>query len=143
MRWSISMAIFKTIDIKQWFLSDVRKMNIILSISMQTVKKTQRKRWKRHYKQLLLLMRCKIIKLPVLNIWAKHAKIAINKEQRFPAALNFNEFDVQTTNICLRSFEVFKTYWKKYIFHTELFLHLDTGWNNNNYSRDQKGIWVA
>jgi hypothetical protein len=31
----------------------------------------------------------------------KHAKIAINKEQRFPAALHFNEFDVLKTNICL------------------------------------------
>jgi hypothetical protein len=73
-----------------------------------------RKRWKRHNKQLLLLMRCKIIKLPVLNIRAKHAKIAIHfyKEQRFSAALNFNEFDVLTTNICLGSLEVYATYWK-------------------------------
>jgi len=57
-------------------------------------------------------MRCKIIKLPVLNIRAKHAEIDINKEQRFPAALNFNEFDVLTTNIYLGSLEVCKTYWK-------------------------------
>ena len=57
-------------------------------------------------------MRCKIIKLPVLNIRAKHAEIDINKEQRFPAALNFNEFYVLTTNICLGSLEVCKTYWK-------------------------------
>ena len=59
-------------------------------------------------------MRCKIIRLPVLNIRAKHAKIAIhfNKEQRFPAALNFNEFDVLTRNICLGSLKVCKTYWK-------------------------------
>ena len=51
------------IDIKQWFLSEIRKMNIVLSKSMQTVKKKR----ERHYsKQLLLLMQCKIIKLPVL-----------------------------------------------------------------------------
>ena len=59
-------------------------------------------------------MRCTIIKLPVLNIRAKHAKIVIHfyKEQRFPAALNFNEFEVLTTNICLGSFEVYTNYWK-------------------------------
>jgi hypothetical protein len=59
-------------------------------------------------------MRCKIIKLPVLNIREKYVKIAIHfyKEQRFPAALNFNEFDVLTTNICLGSLEICTTYWK-------------------------------
>jgi hypothetical protein len=57
-------------------------------------------------------MRCKIKKLPVLNMRGKHAKIAINKEQRFPAALHFNEFDVLKTNICLGSLEVCRIYWK-------------------------------
>jgi hypothetical protein len=30
-------------EIKQWFLSDIRKMNIIMSIFMQTVKKSPEK----------------------------------------------------------------------------------------------------
>jgi hypothetical protein len=54
-------------------------------------------------------MRCKITKLPVLKFRGKHVKISINKEQRFPAASNFNEFDAMTGNIFLRSLEVFKT----------------------------------
>jgi hypothetical protein len=38
-------------------------------------------------------MRCKNIKLPVLKIREKRVKISINKEQRFPAASNFNDLD--------------------------------------------------
>jgi hypothetical protein len=57
-------------------------------------------------------MRCKIIKLPVLKLWEKRVKTSINKEQKFPAASNFNEFDTLMGNICLRSRKVCKTYWK-------------------------------
>ena len=35
-----------------------------------------------------------------------------NKEQRFPAASNFNEFNAMTRNICLESLKVCKAYWK-------------------------------
>jgi hypothetical protein len=49
---------------------------------------------------MLLLMRCKIIKLPVLKIRAKRLKTSINKEQRLPAASNLNEFDTLMSNIC-------------------------------------------
>jgi hypothetical protein len=85
-------------------------MNIILSIYIQTVKNKCRRR---HYKQLLLLMRCKTIKLTVLKFRAKRVKISINKEQRFPAASNFKEFDALMRNICLGSRKVCKTYWKR------------------------------
>ena len=42
-RFQFNSQISIYFDIKQWFLSDIRKMNIILSIPMQTVKNHQRK----------------------------------------------------------------------------------------------------
>jgi hypothetical protein len=46
-------------------------------------KNHQRKRWKRHCKQLLLLMRCKIIKLPVLKFGAKRVKTSIIRSKGY------------------------------------------------------------
>ena len=45
------------------------------------------------YQQLLLLMRCKIINLPVLKFRTKRVKTSIDKEQMFPTVSNLNEFD--------------------------------------------------
>jgi hypothetical protein len=117
MRLSISMSIFQKIDILEIISTvtfvysvsfnvfsgdfftvcmDIERIIFFFLISID---------WKRHYKQMLLLMRCKIIKLPVLKFRAKRLKTSINKEQRFPAASNFNEFDAMTGNIFLRSLE--------------------------------------
>ena len=47
-----------------------------------------------------------------LKLRAKCVKTFINKEQRFPEASNFIEFDTLTSNICLGALNVCKTYWK-------------------------------
>jgi hypothetical protein len=82
---------------------------------IQTVKKSPEKTSKgtlHLYKQLLLLMRCKIIKLPVLKFRAKCVKTSINKEQRFPETSNVNDFDTLMRNIRLGSLKECTTYWK-------------------------------
>jgi hypothetical protein len=121
---------------KQWFLGEIRKTITLFfqytCIHTNSKRNHQRQRRKRHYKQLLLLMQCEIIKLIIPG--KTYTTTSINKEQRFPAASNFNKFDALVRNICLGSWKVCKTY----IFHTEFCLNLHTGWNKNNEPRDQE-----
>ena len=56
-RFQFNSQISIYFDIKQWFLINIRKMNIVLSIYIQTVKKKHQRKRRRD------LMRCEIIKL--------------------------------------------------------------------------------
>jgi hypothetical protein len=47
-----------------------------------------------------------------LKVPGKTCKKYHKKEQRFPVASHFNEFDTLMTNICIGSHKVCTTYWK-------------------------------
>ena len=100
-------------DIKHWFPSDYQKNQYYsFNIDVNSKNIAGENLERDTINNCLLLMRCKIIKLPVLKIRAKRLKTSINKEQRLPAASNLNEFDTLMSNICLGSLKVCTTYWK-------------------------------
>jgi hypothetical protein len=84
--------------------------------------------------QELLTLPEHLSSLTVLKFRAKRVKISINKEQRFPAASNFKEFDALMRNICLGSRKVCKTYWKRiYSIHNSVCIFTSAGIEITNH----------
>lgn len=76
-------------------------MNIIFSISVKiSSEKTSRE---------TQYTTGTVIKLPVVKVHRKSVNNSINKQQRFPAVSNFNEFDALTRKIGIGTSKVCKT----------------------------------